>query len=57
MVEALARLVERASRSSQIWLTTHSTRFADALVARGATRVVLEKVRGETRVEGLGALG
>lgn len=53
LLEPLACLILRVSRSSQLWITTHSETLA-ALVERqsGAAPVRLEKVDGETRVVG-----
>lgn len=51
LLEPLAHLITRASRFSQIWLTTHSLDLAGHLQRlTGCAPVVLEKVAGETRV-------
>jgi predicted ATPase len=53
LIAPLARLLNRAARSSQLWITTHSDALAAALQeASGAPPVRLEKVSGETRVAG-----
>ena len=54
LMEPLAKLIARAAERTQVWLVTHSTRLADAIVATGAgkARTVL-KVDGETRIDGL----
>jgi predicted ATPase len=47
----LAELVVKASRDSQLWITTHSTVLAGAIhKLSGAAPVVLEKVDGMTRI-------
>jgi predicted ATPase len=53
LLEPLARLLLRASRSSQLWITTHSEALA-AMIEResGSAPIRLEKVDGETRVVG-----
>lgn len=50
LYEPLAQLVARASRSSQIWVTTHSRVLADKVAAFSNTAPVeLTLVEGETR--------
>jgi predicted ATPase len=57
LLEPLAHLIIAASRQSQIWLTTHSRRLADAIAEQcGQLPIELEMVRGETRVVGQGLL-
>lgn len=51
-LEHLAKLILAAREHSQIWLTTHSNTLAEALATSGASVVRLEKVKGETRIEG-----
>jgi predicted ATPase len=47
----LAELVVKASRDSQLWITTHSTVLAGVIhELSGAAPVVLEKVDGMTRI-------
>ena len=49
----LAELIVRASRDSQLWITTHSAQLAEAIEAlSGVTAVRLEKVNGATRMAG-----
>jgi predicted ATPase len=57
LMEPLARLILRASRDTQLWITTHSEHLA-ALIGEqtGAEPVRLEKVDGETRIVGRGLL-
>jgi predicted ATPase len=51
----LANLIQRASDRSQVWITTHSTKLADLLAkAPQAKSMILEKVNGETRIQGQG---
>ena len=53
LVEPLAHLILRASRSSQIWITTHSEPLAQQIERHsGAAPIRLEKVDGETRIVG-----
>ena len=58
LMEPLAQLVVRAAERTQIWLVTHSTRLADAIVAaeRGQVRTV-RKLGGATHIDGLKAWG
>ncbi|HEY0867095.1 MAG TPA: AAA family ATPase [Fimbriimonas sp.] len=49
LLPPLARLIAKASESSQIWLTTHSQILADALCeVSGVKPIALEKTGGET---------
>ena len=50
LLEGLAQLITRASRNSQLWITTHSTQLAN-LIERYAKQpsVKLELVDGETQ--------
>ena len=58
LIELLAELIARASKFSQVWITTHSTALADAVERlTGAVPIVLEKIEGATRVVGRGILG
>jgi predicted ATPase len=52
VLPVLADLVAAVPRETQLWVTTHARPLADALAARGAKVVELEKVEGETRVVG-----
>lgn len=55
---ALARLIARASRESQIWVTTHSVALATVLAElTGCSPVTLRKTGGETRAVGRGVTG
>lgn len=57
LLEPLARLIAGASRDSQLWITTHSEALAGHIERHtGAAPVRLEKVCGETRVEGQGLI-
>ncbi len=49
LIEPLADMILRATRSTQMVVVTHSTRLADLLEARGnAVRIALEKADGAT---------
>lgn len=51
LIVPLAELIAKASRHSQLWITTHSSALASAIRARtGSEPIALEKVDGETRV-------
>lgn len=53
LLRPLARLIVRASRDSQIWITTHSETLAAEIGSlAGVAPIRLEKVEGETRVVG-----
>jgi predicted ATPase len=53
LIAPLARLIVRASRDSQIWITTHSEALAGEIGRLAAvTPIRLEKVEGETCVVG-----
>ncbi len=58
LLDPLARLVARAARRTQLWLVTHSERFAEALVKHGKIkpRIVIKR-EGETWIEGLRLAG
>ncbi|HEY2588045.1 MAG TPA: AAA family ATPase [Tepidisphaeraceae bacterium] len=57
LLPALARLIVDASADTQLWITTHSTRLADAICSdSGCLPIQLEKVDGETRIQGQSAL-
>lgn len=54
LMEPLARLVVRASEKTQVWLVTHSSRLADAILALGRGQVRrVAKHGGATTIEGL----
>ena len=58
LIEPLAALIARASRDSQVWITTHSSALASAVERlTGAAPIALEKVEGATRVVGRGIAG
>jgi predicted ATPase len=58
LMEPLAQLVVSAAKRTQLWLVTHSTRLADAIVAAGTGNVrQVVKQGGATQIEGLKAWG
>jgi predicted ATPase len=58
LMEPLAHLIARAASRTQLWLVTHSTRLADAVVRAGAGKVrTVFKADGATRIEGLKGWG
>jgi predicted ATPase len=63
LFDPLARLIARASRDSQLWITTHARPLADLIEQHtGVAPIELEKVHGETHIAGaprfdLGAKG
>jgi predicted ATPase len=51
LIGSLARLIVRASLTSQVWITTHSQSLAEAIRREsGCSPIRLEKVQGETRI-------
>lgn len=53
LMEPLARLITKASKRSQLWITTHSTDLARFIKKSGGiSPIELEKVEGETRIVG-----
>src|SRR5206468_12480153 len=51
LIDALARLIVRASKYTQLWITTHSTPLAERIEEHsGLPRVRLAMVDGETKV-------
>jgi predicted ATPase len=52
LLPALARLIARASRHTQIVVVSHAAPLVEALQQGGARRIVLEKQLGETVVAG-----
>jgi predicted ATPase len=58
LLEPLARLVVKSANRTQIWLVTHSERFATALQDYGKVKPhVVRKRDGETWIEGLKLTG
>jgi predicted ATPase len=57
LLKPLARLIAQSSRTSQLWITTHSRILADHIEAfSGVPPVELELVRGETKIVGQGLI-
>lgn len=57
LLPALARLIEKASKRSQIWVVSHASRMIAALKeAKDCNAVTLTKEFGETAIEGQGML-
>jgi predicted ATPase len=55
LLPALARLIMRAARSTQIWVVSHANRLIAALETAGeCNSLCLEKNLGETRIAGQG---
>ena len=53
LLDGLAQMIAAASRSSQLWVTTHSPRLAELIERHsGEPNIQLELVNGETRVVG-----
>jgi predicted ATPase len=51
LIDALARLIVRVSKHTQLWITTHSSPLADRIEQHsGLPRVRLSMVEGETKV-------
>jgi predicted ATPase len=51
LIDALARLIVRVSKHTQLWITTHSLPLADRIEQHsGMPRVRLSMVEGETKV-------
>ncbi|CAN5438987.1 AAA family ATPase [soil metagenome] len=58
LFEPLARLIVRASKDTQIWLTTHSTELSDAILElTGYEPLELKNVGGETKLSAVGLGG
>jgi len=52
LVPALARLIQKVSQSSQVWVVTHATALSQQLAEIDHSQLVcLEKVLGETQVQ------
>ena len=57
LLPALARLIIRASRRSQVWVVSHSAPLINALAACDGCNVLeLEKIQGQTQLRGVGLL-
>jgi predicted ATPase len=57
LLPAFARLIIHASRNTQVWVVSHSSRLVAALSEDAECRsIVLEKELGETRIAGQGLL-
>jgi predicted ATPase len=57
LLPALARLIERASRRTQVWVVSHASRMIAALKeAKLCNSITLTKELGETNIEGQGML-
>lgn len=57
LLPAFARLIIRASRNTQVWVVSHSSRLVAALSEDAKCQsIVLEKELGETRISGQGLL-
>lgn len=53
LLPALARLIIRASRDTQVWVVSHASRLVAALAeAKTCQSIVLEKEQGETQIAG-----
>lgn len=57
LLPALARLIEKASKHTQVWVVSHASRMIAALrECKGCTAITLTKELGETGIEGQGLL-
>ena len=57
LLPALARLIEKASTRSQVWVVSHASRMIAALKdAKGCNAITLTKELGETAIGGQGLL-
>jgi predicted ATPase len=57
LLPALARLIEKASERTPVWVVSHASRMIAALrEAKGCNAVTLTKEHGETAIEGQGQL-
>lgn len=57
LIPALARLIEKASKRTQVWVVSHASRMIAALKeAKGCNAITLSKELGETAIEGQGML-
>jgi predicted ATPase len=51
LLDGLAQVIVRASRDSQLWITTHSTKLAQAIEHHsGHPSIKLEMINGQTHV-------
>jgi predicted ATPase len=58
LLDGLGRMIVRASKHSQVWITTHSTKLAELIEEHsGELSIRLELVNGETKVVGQKVLG
>lgn len=57
LLPALARLIEKASKRTQVWVVSHASRMIASLKeAKGCNAITLTKELGETTIEGQGML-
>ncbi len=57
LLPALARLIEKASKRTQVWVVSHASRMIAALKeAKNCNAITLTKELGETAIEGQGML-
>lgn len=57
LLPALARLIEKASQRTQVWVVSHASRMIAALrEAKNCNAITLTKELGETAIEGQGIL-
>lgn len=57
LLPALARLIEKASQRTQVWVVSHASRMIAALrEAKSCNAITLTKELGETAIEGQGIL-
>ncbi len=57
LLPALARLIEKASQRTQVWVVSHASRMIAALKeAKNCNAITLTKELGETAIEGQGML-
>jgi predicted ATPase len=57
LLPALARLIEKASKRTQVWVVSHASRMISALKeTRNCNAITLTKELGETAIEGQGML-
>ena len=57
LLPALARLIEKASTRTQVWVVSHASRMIAALKeAKDCNAITLTKELGETAIEGQGML-
>jgi predicted ATPase len=57
LLPALARLIEKASERTQVWVVSHASRMIAALKeAKACNAITLTKDHGETAIEGQGQL-